>query len=521
MTINTSPDPRDWNVGDYFVYKLDKNRYICGPCPKILFVDYYNELRIDYEDTPGNHYWDNISKSCWDITGLHRLAPKQLDFLTCCKQSVTTPTPEVGKTPYTIDIPGWQDIIRIPSLEDAKLIKERIERARTHLSPLPRAFDWIPGVLNWLDDIQDFLFVALAAGWPILKRLPLRILGPIGWILTGLQFIDAINGLLGLTMGGRHSKRKTLASTLPLLTKRAARLAVASKFLGKFPWVPFIAQGLQVSREWTGYGLQLGGVMGLISESIYGAVRAIQGNDVIIRPPPPSDLASKAARVLAQSLQLPYVQGVLSDDDMTLVIVGTSVASEVLRNSMSNTYLNSRGPGVREMPLPGFAPWNPTTRQALLDNGWQNYEPEKIPSGQLVPSEHPFPPVGDVLQDIPRAILPFEQAVAEQFGKTWHGLISGSIWNQMAKDTIDWAEGPLNSLKLFLEPEEQSVGHAIEYNIFPPRETTTEEIVRWSDGARQYAKGAGKISAGPGDLKRSAIEVWGGYRQHPIDNNPE
>lgn len=91
---------------------------------------------------------------------------------------------ETNPPDFTINIPGITDILRLPGLETKDLRRERFQRMKTSVPALPRVLQWIPPLINKLDDAQDLLFTALALAWPILRLLGRPFLGPLGILLT-------------------------------------------------------------------------------------------------------------------------------------------------------------------------------------------------------------------------------------------------------------------------------------------------------------------------------------------------
>jgi hypothetical protein len=92
---------------------------------------------------------------------------------------------------FTINIPGLQDIFRIPDLESKDLRRQRYKRWMGSRSALPEGLQWIPPLLNKLDDAQDLLYTALVLAKPILKRLGAMIWPPLGIALVAN---DVLNG---------------------------------------------------------------------------------------------------------------------------------------------------------------------------------------------------------------------------------------------------------------------------------------------------------------------------------------
>lgn len=93
--------------------------------------------------------------------------------------------------PYTVNVPGISDILRVPGIDDAQTRRERAQRMQRSRSALPEAFQWVPQLLNKLDDAQDLLYTGLVIGVVILKALGVRSVPGLGVLIT---LNDLLNG---------------------------------------------------------------------------------------------------------------------------------------------------------------------------------------------------------------------------------------------------------------------------------------------------------------------------------------
>src|SRR3989304_3781074 len=100
---------------------------------------------------------------------------------------------------YRIQIPGMKGFVSVPA--EKKLTPEVkdiiIKRYMAKYSPVPRKLQWIPGVINQIDDAQDLLSVALTLGKPLLRKLP-------GRFIPGLAFLQPPIGMLQLVYGTKY-----------------------------------------------------------------------------------------------------------------------------------------------------------------------------------------------------------------------------------------------------------------------------------------------------------------------------
>lgn len=104
-----------------------------------------------------------------------------------CDQSnwaTTRPGGSADPDPFTVDVPGIQDILKVKAWESKQLRYERYKRFETANSAVPGFLKWIPPLLTKLDNAQDMLFTGLALAIPIMKFIAPRFLGPVGILLT-------------------------------------------------------------------------------------------------------------------------------------------------------------------------------------------------------------------------------------------------------------------------------------------------------------------------------------------------
>lgn len=238
--------------------------------------------------------------------------------------------------PRTVNLPGWQDIISIPRGEKptreqireyyaarragrnpnltadqiANIERRRSIRERIQSSAQPETAKNWGRVLTWLDDAQD-LFSLLAFTGRFTTKLAPRLLGRLipglGWVLLAgdiLKLLTLISSLIapffvaachGITtgiLGGMPAMMmgnaaKLLGHGITGLNpfSRAARLARAAKFSGRLFRFGEILEMAQAAKTLTGYGLTLGGLVGMVQEVFYGAALQLRGEKVELRLP--------------------------------------------------------------------------------------------------------------------------------------------------------------------------------------------------------------------------------------------
>lgn len=439
---------------------------------------------------------------------------------------------------YTVDVPGIADIIRIPALVSPQLRKEQIIRWKSASTPMPEPLRWIPSVINFLDDAQDLLITVLLASRWLLKRLPARLIPALGWILTANDLVNLTTAILGASAGGRTMKRGMLRSTLWMFTRRAFRLRGATAFLTrKFPWTSFILQGGQVSGDYTGYGIQLGSVMGFITDTFWAPFRALQGDRVVIRQPPPADPLGKATRVLAQYPQHVNMQDILTPDEHAMCILAGLVAADIVRDATNPQLIESRGVEVGEMAYPLFEPWNECSLWAMRQQNISFSDDPETGTLPYLPVPFAYPQINDVILPLEHQIKDWEQAMKRVFqDNPVRGTLMGYLHNLSWIEWVNWAneeadlppfpqQVPYRRPRLLAEDEplqasfeeiEIDAGHAIEYGVFPHTPLSPEQLVAWLTRARSLSLAKGLNHASFEDIKTAAVEVLGGFTRGPF-----
>lgn len=339
-------------------------------------------------------------------------------------------------------------------------------------------------------------------------------------------------------MGGRTFKRATLRSTFYLFTRRALRISSAEQFLGKaFPWTSFLLQGLQVSRDWTGYGIQLGTIMGFISDAFWAPFQSIQGEDVTFRAPPKDDPLGKAAFLLAQTPQHMYMKDILTPDEHKMIIAATWVATSMLRAVTPPDYVLSRGVSIGELTYPLFQPWNEASLDAMAKEEVTFDSNPSTGTLPYLPYPYAFQPVQEVIKPLETQVPLWEDRMREVFaadpiGGTIIGYYHNLTWyeqinwiNQGAKTPEPPPQDPISRPRLFDYedttlpiPEDLEIdwSHAIEYSVFPATNITSEQLKAWLTHARNLSQAKGFRHATFEDLKTAAVEILGGFVRRPF-----
>lgn len=380
-------------------------------------------------------------------------------------------------------------------------------------SPLPIAVKWIPNVINFLDDAQDLLYTALVLGKWLAPRVFLRLAPGLGWVLLANDLLNVSTGLLGVALASRSMKRGMLETLELLGTNRARRLGKVAAFMEKTPIIPFLLQAGQASTTLTGYGLSLGAAMGMVTDSIWSAIRAVQGAQITIKGPPPADPLGKAARFLTQSPQQVFMQDIISPEDHELLIAAHAVATTIIQEGTTPANLESRHDLQFSTRLPSFEVWNEKSRCALKKEGitWDaTINTEQRPY-ILTAEEHPT--LADIHNLTAANIQTWQSAMGELFKQTSKGTVLNTIYNQANLDNWRWIASDPKNIEPIWEPWEQAAAAAVEFSVFPNGDPKPEDVLTWLETANRLAADQGFTRASFESLKAAATYVLGGYQR--------
>lgn len=413
---------------------------------------------------------------------------------------------------YTIDLPGFSDFIRIPALEDTALKRERIERMQTHESPVPDELQWIPSVINTLDDAQDLLFTGLVLAKPLLSRLPARFLPGLGWVLTANDALNLGTAVLASTLAGKGPKKSALDALALLAGGKARRIDRAAGFLEKTPWFGFAIQAPQALVNLTGYGLQLGALMGTITESRWAALGALDGAQVEFRGPPSDDLLEKAVDFLIEAPQEVFGGQILSEEDHTLLFAASSLAAGIVAERGTNTRLPERVEKLAATEVPIRRPWQASSIAALAGGGM----PPGSPQRPYVPSPSSKPTFLEAAQLGAASTDRFQREMRDVYGPSSRGTLASMFFNQTGQVLWDFVHGQAGSITPVYDEFDIFLMSVIEFNVFPLRPITPEQLLAWYRASQAQAYYRGIDTPTRSDLQRAATETLGGWTTREV-----
>ena len=367
-----------------------------------------------------------------------------------------------------ISIPGVLDVLAIPPLEDAQLKRERLTRWRINAerSTIPEPLRWLPQVINWLDDAQDLLSVALIAGKPLLRRLPGRFIPYLGWALLANDVANLLTGFLSAPLNPRSLKAEFYRTTRNAVAGRTARVRAAEAFLlpGRTRFLPFALTAGQVLYSFTGWGLRLGAVMQTVSETWWGLVASLKGEHVVIQGPPPSDPAAKAARFLAQSLNWNAVAQIANATEIGILMAAGNLAMGLLGAPTPVFADDDRLRELADNHVPTYTHWNTTTKTVLLEAGY----PQPHDQRTAVPTIAGRPKYSDAMQVCLAAAPDIDVLLAQEHRNTFQDWPMGMMASELSQYAWDAFGAGVDVVVPLNSPMERMLGIALEQGIVPP-----------------------------------------------------
>lgn len=164
-------------------------------------------------------------------------------------------------------------------------------------SPAPKVARWVGSWAVAVDNAQDAIATLAVIGMitaAVVGGTTAAVLaGPVGWAAGTAALLNLVNPMKymkwpkGKVKPGRAAKKdlEKFSDKNPFSKKARAKTAAMIKNFR--PGVSNLIEALQVTDNMFGVGLSLGPITGLAQDLIAGTVRAMRGEEVKIKTPPP------------------------------------------------------------------------------------------------------------------------------------------------------------------------------------------------------------------------------------------
>lgn len=318
-------------------------------------------------------------REAWDKLGIGKKAKKgELYPRFTRKEFDDLKTDYNNQYGYTIRIPQWDDVIHwqpnsMKSPEQLKLEK-KMGLIRLLESPAP---DWArsyASAMTWIDNIQDTASIAIPLSHYLWKAAPKafgKILGIVGWLFTGYDLLNMANALGRLPYSGFGAKREVckVFSTNPFSKK--AQFSRLDRIKNWKPNLADFIQAAQVTDQLFGVGTCLGGIMGAINDSIYGAYRYLTGQPVrfTFDPPDLTPLDLLGSRGMTAAANISTQGQVFSEMDHFWTYATSALSSIAYAGTHHDNYLSDIVHDPMGILMPAPEPTDPITRAVIEEEG--------------------------------------------------------------------------------------------------------------------------------------------------------
>lgn len=289
-----------------------------------------------------------------------------------------------------------------------------------------------------------------------------------------------------------------------LRTKNVVKVA---EFVKKFPWLSFALQAPQVTADIWGVGLQLGSVMGFVSDTIWSMVRVPFGGSVNFRGPPPSDPLGKAVNYLAAPTYHHGRGAVWDYADHWLLLAADAIAIRIVMENFSPSVLEGRVDEVLAAPVLYHEPWHPATIEVLSEKGF-------VPGGEYA---SPFvdlparPTYGQALGYLGDSFPQYLSSIRSDFPASVSSTAYANVLAELAEEILTWGLPEKSIGSDVFDVFEYTLARFFEYGIFPPSGTEAEAIELMIERSIEIAEAMGQLYPGRVAMEAAAQEVWGGY----------
>jgi hypothetical protein len=363
--------------------------------------------------------------------------------------------------------------------------------------------------LTKLDNAQDLLFTGLALAWPLFKLLGPRFAGPLGVLLTINDGLNLATCILANLAPAGHPKAKCLNIIADTVVNRKFFIGRAERFLLKFPWRSFLIQAPQALNSLTPYGLQLGTIMGAMSDLTWALIRAPWNGLPQIKGPPPSDPLSKAARYLSTPPWHYYHSALFTYEEHWMLSAADVIATGLLMQSETPYALGAREMLLADTPVPDVEVWHPETAAIIAAEGFNPGQRQRPPTADL-PAGATY---GQTMQHIGAHFPTWLENVRLDFPASDDATALMLMLAQNGQAVLDWYAPPGADIAPVFSFEELTIAHSFQYNIFPPQDATPMQVAYYLQRCAEIAAGRARNYASADDMKSAMFDAFGSWEE--------
>lgn len=280
----------------------------------------------------------------------------------------------VNQYGYTIRIPQWDDIVHLKPdlLKTPGEIKAEKKEALTRIleSPAPEWGRKWATAMTFIDDVQDTVSIA----YPLLSMLARaaprvfnKLIPLIGWLGVGYELLNIANALGRAPLAVMKAKREVCKLKRRNPFAKTSRLQNVGKIRNYKAGIGDLLQVAQTLDQASGAGLSFGGVMGAITDSIFGAYRYLNGEPVkwSFDAPKVETLDRLGARGLAAAAAIGSQGQVFSELTHFWTYIAAFLSSMIYSGTFRDADLTDLIINPADMMIPAPEPKDPNTIAAI------------------------------------------------------------------------------------------------------------------------------------------------------------
>jgi len=418
----------------------------------------------------------------------------------------------VAKYGYTINIPGFRDIVKfnttpppneyeldrykakdVPALGFARyqaiaehMVAKRESFLRMMSSPTPTWINNIGTTMTFLDDVNDaagtLSLVCRLAARMLPRTIAKAFMGPAGWALAVADICNVVMTVMRapVALVSAKSDLSDPASTNPFCKK--ARVKRAQKLKSIKPTKGEIIEGLQTTNSMFGIGLSLGPIVGAVLEAFAGPYRVLTGKKCTVKWPIPKlhPYEGHAMKAYEASQQLNTGHQELSEEDHTRVHLVTNMATQVLYPYFKEWHPLDQIDGIENMEITAPRPTSPSTllilEEAGLDPrkniGFLHADREHVSVSELID-------IGDDLA--PASFLKY----AENTKHSYNGLLGGQCVTDIVQNSLSLLEGE-DQVELDIHPVMKAGFKILDNGFMFAEGTTSNQLQSFAQYVMDY-----------------------------------
>lgn len=287
-------------------------------------------------------------------------------------------TQYTAKYGYEVSLPDFSDIVHLkPTFtQTAQEIKAKKQQnlQRILASPMPEWSRPYTTVMTWIDNIQDHASLIYPMYRMLLRWSPkifARMLPGMGWMLLGFDILSFLTTLGRAPFAPLRAKRATcqLIKSNPFTKK--AQMDRVGRIKAWNPGFSDLLQVLQVTDQWTGFGLSLGAAMGYAMDAISGGLRLLSGQQVSFNYNlPPRNIAElKSSQALKAAAAINSAGQLFDEETHFWSLMTQAAATKVLTPYVEQTDFSGSISNPLDILAPAPIATDPVTIEVIREAG--------------------------------------------------------------------------------------------------------------------------------------------------------